>query len=375
MSSYLLIMLVLLACAAPGPDAPVGELVEVVAPPAVVPTDRPLRTVEVRGQRGTPIPDAEIVIAAPTPWGAWALEEPGVRTDATGHAMVYATEDAKLGARLDGGVIGVGGDVITVEHDSVLVEGIVADDDGRPLPGATVRGTTSRWASGSGKDPLKLLDEATGTVTADTNGIFRFRHRVAGDTRLYLTATAPGHVHTRTDFVVLPGQTLWHRFEVAPGQLVALRCAGLPDSSCASVAANGETRCDGNEEVRRTRVDGVVHLGIVCPVGAADVTLDDLPGAWSASGETAWFDFREWTGGVAGRVSRHDGCTLRLDASRSFVEIVLGPDYPSRDIEVGADGAFRVVGLGPGAWRLRGCGAKGEVVEVGDAIVDLGTIE
>lgn len=367
-------MLLLLACAAPGPDAPVGEVVDVEAPTAVVPADLPERTVEVRGQRGAPLPDVEIVVAAPTPWGSWELQEPGVRTDTAGRARVYASADAKFGARLDGGVIGVGDDVITVEHDSLLVEGIVADVDGRPLPGATVTGVTHRWASGSTKRADDVLDWAKGTVTADADGIFRFRHRVGSDTRLYLTATAPGHVRTKTDFVVLPGQTLWHRFEVAPARLVALRCDGLAGESCATVAWSRKTSCEGNEEVLRTRVDGIDHLAMWCPEGADSVTLGDLDGGWSTSGGTAWFDFREWTGGVTGRVNR-GGCTVRADVAGSLVRIVLGEDYPARQVEVGADGVFRFDALGPGSWRVQGCGAKETVVEVGDTMLDLGTIE
>lgn len=442
MSSYLLIMLLLLACAEPGPDAPVGEPSFVCPQPAGsfmigveddaghplpdapiglavdawslagttdltgrlrvdapahakvtvlgVPSapgeacagDRVFvvagaerRDVEVVDTAGAPVAGAVLVAAVPRPRGRWYGQATHVATDERGRALIYARPGTRVGAQVEGAVMGMGERRIVVEDTSSVVEGIVSDAEGRPLPGATV---SARWSGSLDPrrvDPLDALDRTPGEVRADDAGRFKIRYRSGSGSSLNLRARADGYVASATDFMVLPGQTLWRRFDLEPARLVALRCDGLPDDSCATVDPDTHSSCDGSDDVRHTTVDGVEHLAFACPPEADTLLLAGLDATWSDTGATARLDFRAWTGGVRGRAPGQEDCAVRVEDGDLARIVLRAGALPDREVKVAADGTFVVTGLASGTWRVSSCTGGGGGCEVGGGILDVGDLE
>lgn len=355
-------------------------------PDCFVLRDEVPQVVTVLDEDGFPVVGAEVVVGYPLLGRSWHGEVPQVSTDELGRARVYAPLGAVFGARTGGDVVGMGTAAVILDSDRVAVYGRVTDAAGAPVAGAAVRfGSWGHYASS--RTPAGALALAGGDVQSEEDGFYVLAAPRPARGRLYVHARKPGWIES-SDSVRI-GRTHHGRHldvTLTRAHAVALRCAGLPDDSCASIEPHtADLRCSGpdatGEEVYVTKVDGVGHLAAECPVDATSLSVDGLRARFSPSRETAWLDFRGWSGGVRGRVkdtSRQ--CTIVATPARDGLLTARRSRGPLRRLWLprssGLD--FEISHLGPGRWTVSGAGCGRGLtsidVDIAETIVDIGEL-
>ncbi len=194
-------------------------------------------------------------------------------------------------------------------------------------------------------------------------------------------SSAPHHATDHGQLAIAPGQHLTRSVRLNGTARTWLRCAGLPNDSCAGIL---NPRCTVDlqrskaSDVEVVVVDGVKQAAVTCPAGGdRRVQLGALTADVAAGENVAWFDYRGFTGGVSGRTNpdlRH-ACLLWLTTRTGSL---LSYTHSRWQVETAPDGSFLFAHLPPGTWQLRGSCVDGDVergVVVGDDILDVGMFE
>lgn len=253
--------------------------------------------------------------------------------------------------------------VLTVEQ-GIEVWGTVTDDVGTPLEGASIRayGLMGIETTADEDGAYSLLIPAGRPVELGARGV---REGDGADTHT---------VRLRRDQSDLELNWVLDRV-----RQVEVRCAGLPDDSCSTVAPILCTRpalpigdvCSGNP------------TKCACPVGDVAVRGGNQSVRVAAEDQVAWLDFRDFDGGISGVVLR-DGlpafCRWTVLRVPSGVDDVLHGGVAARQGGCDRDtGAFDVVALEPGRYVVEITTGQERYpqddVWVDGDVVDLGVIE
>jgi len=355
-----------------------GAAVDDASPPARVPADLPPGSLVgrvVRADTRAPVTGVPVYASHQQVYRSWT----STRSDAdgrfafvglpAGEASVFALGAGWVSDRLwevseegyDPCLVHLppdpGRDVVLAVVPCAVVEGVVLDADGRPVPGAEVETRThglDRRAQGDA-DPRRIRAGADGVFRCDALLPHRGCDLVARDARHPLTAVrlpdlAPGDANPRVtirfppvrwvDVVVRDART------AAPveGVFLAARWVDAPPGQY----ADGEWHTDAQGRARLGPLpDGLLHL-----LARSPVYLEPTDPTVVGAGEEGTVEILLDAGvTLAGRVLLPPG----LDAENAQVQAeALDPGVrSSAEVPVEADGTFAIAGVAPGRYRVQ----------------------
>lgn len=345
--------------------------------------------VRVLGAEGTPVEGATLRYgwssADPKQRSGWGRDTL-VPTAADGTGTFIAGEGTVVaGAAVDGALRGYStpfdacdGAVhdIQLSANLLTLDGEVDAVNAGPIGGGmvTVHTVASHYSPLEAMDPRRELEGVDSTAIIGADGQYRITMALGDDAELMAEATAPNYRHELTFFNGRAGQTIRHRFELAPTHAVALRCAGMPNDSCVGITSINcsvrgvRTFLDPEPEV--VHAAGVEQLTMACVDGVAnEVDAGNRSVMIEPDATVAWLDYRNVRGEIRGKVAQaYDWCDVR--ASRRFDPTNLTFDYEYRTAKLDADGRYSFPRVSPGVWHVNACTESADVT-VTDTIVDV----